>query len=632
MKLKQSSGTLGCAMAVFCIICLMIGAASAAGTPVPYGQGVKNTSAQKGNGIHEYTLSQTLSDQAQMMTISFDALAFMTGDACTDTFLPPGKVADYAGFQYLRDNDKTQMGHNTDFVTRTADNVLVTLNDEQLAQFVALSTEESTLSSPYGYMRFPLTTAFRDLYAGTTPAGSSGLDKAAVMAYSAELYDVDASISIARAKTYAGVINSLNQTQREYLDRMKSGGGLLSYPVVDASAVLKNSGQGNSVAMRTYASEMFSWYAGSVDADVYFCPERQATYFGSFYMKDAPAMGNAGYSISTTLTGDSGEEFLSYLNDAQREKITSLVDIQRADLNEIVATRTAIATELRRPLTGGTIDENLVRTLSARYGALDGEISYYYATHFAEVGKTLTSEQKTKMAALRNLDGYTCEGAYLYSRPISMPQNIPVNFLFGSGTYDATAMAAWLQLQGQLKTVASPAQGSGKTGQGPAAGNVTKKQGGQGASGNNTRQGQNPQGQEHGTTGNTIPAGQERRMPVDEIISRLGQNGYDITGAASAVQSGDREAQKAWLDTFKKNNPGVAEAIESSGTTENPGRKSGSGPSNPGDPSHGPGPGTQKSVIDRWNEWFSNLGKTFFGFLSSDLVIMHEKPQYPEFD
>ena len=25
-----------------------------------------------------------------------------------------------------------------------------------------------------------------------------------------------------------------------------------------------------------------SWYAGSVTADVYFCPERQGTYFGSF--------------------------------------------------------------------------------------------------------------------------------------------------------------------------------------------------------------------------------------------------------------------------------------------------------------------------------------------------------------
>ena len=165
------------------------------------------------------------------------------------------------------------------------------------------------------------------------------------------MYDVDASISIARAKTYASVINSLNQTQRAYLDKMKSE-GMASYPVVDASAVLKNSGQGNSVAMRTYASEMFAWYAGSVTADTYFCPERQATYFGSFYMKDLPGMGNADYSISTTLTGDSGANFLNLLTDTQREKITGLVDLQRSDLNDIVATRQAIATDLRAALAG----------------------------------------------------------------------------------------------------------------------------------------------------------------------------------------------------------------------------------------------------------------------------------------
>ena len=620
MKLIESSRTMGCAMAAFCIICLMIGAVSAASTPGPI---------QGGNGIQPYTISQTISDQAQMMTLSFDALAFMTGDACSDTFLPPGKVADYAGFQYLRDNDKTQMGHNTDFVTRTADNVLITLNDEQLAKFIALSKEESTLSDQYGLMRFPLMIAFRNAFAGTTPSESSGLDKAAVMAYSGKLYDVDASISLDRAKTYASVINSLNSTQRAYLDNMKSG-GLLSYPVVDASEVLKNSGQGNSVAMRTYASEMFAWYAGSVDADVYFCPERQATYFGSFYMKDAPAMGNAGYSISTTLTGDSGETFLSYLTDAQREKITSLVDLQRADLNEIVATRQAIATELRRPLTGGTIDENLVRTLSARYGALDGEISYYYATHFADVEKTLTADQKAKMVALRNLTGYTCNGAYLYSQPISMPQNIPSNFLFGVGTYDATAMTAWLQ--GQQQTVASQAQGTVKTGLGPEAGTRKNPQRGQASLGNTTQpkqgsgQGQNTHGQGPVNAGNTTQTGQERRMPIDAIIAQLGQKGYDVTGAASAVQSDDREAQKAWLDTFKKNNPGVAEAIESSGTTNNPGQKAGTGTSNTNGQPRGQGQTAQKSVVEGLNDWFSNIGKSFFSFLSSDVVITSEKP------
>ena len=51
-----------------------------------------------------------------------------------------------------------------------------------------------------------------------------------------------------------------------------------------------------------FTGDMFSWYAGSIEADVYFCPERQGTYFGSFYMKDAPAMGNPGYTIPSNTT------------------------------------------------------------------------------------------------------------------------------------------------------------------------------------------------------------------------------------------------------------------------------------------------------------------------------------------
>ncbi len=490
------SKKIGLVIAVFCIMALMVAAVSAAGTagapgqqplgpgkqpgtgqgqqqqgtnnnannPVQTQVGTGNGGTNKGPGQGQgpvqgtavnqvYTMEQTLSDQGQQATIAFDALAFLTGQACSDTFLPPGKVADYAGFQYLRDNDVTEMGHNTDFVTRVSDNVLSVLNDDQLVQFIALSKTEAPLSSQHGYMRFPLTKAFRAQLEGTIPTGSTGLDKAAVMAYSAKLYDVDASISLDRAKTYASVIRSLNQTQRAYLDKMASG-GMLSMPEVDASEVLKNSGQDNSVAMRTYASEMFAWYGGDVTSDVYFCPERQATYFGSFYMKDRPAMGNPDYSISTTLTGDSGENFLNALTDTQREKITSLVDLQRADLNEIVAKRTAIATELRTALTGDTIDESLVRSLSARYGELDGEISYNYATHFADVGKTTTSEQKKQMVALRNLANFTCDGAYLYSQPISMPQNVPSDFLFGVGQYDSAKISAWLQ--GLQKTTVGP--------------------------------------------------------------------------------------------------------------------------------------------------------------------------------
>ncbi len=187
------------------------------------------------------------------------------------------------------------------------------------------------------------------------------------------------------------------------------------------------------VAVMTYASEMFSWYAGSVEADVYFCPERHATYFGSFYMKDIPAMGNDNYSISTSLTGDSGEAFLAALTDSQRTLITNLVNQQRQDLNEIVQTRRAISTELRRFMKEDAVDKDKVLSLSRRYGELDGEISYHYATAFAQVAKTLTADQKKTLLRLRNLDAkYTSKGAYLFSGPIVMPEVRNTDFLFGT--------------------------------------------------------------------------------------------------------------------------------------------------------------------------------------------------------
>ena len=49
------------------------------------------------------------------MPIAFDAAAFLTGDLGSDSFFPPGKVADFWGFQYLRDNDPSEMGHAGDF-------------------------------------------------------------------------------------------------------------------------------------------------------------------------------------------------------------------------------------------------------------------------------------------------------------------------------------------------------------------------------------------------------------------------------------------------------------------------------------------------------------------------------------
>jgi hypothetical protein len=184
------------------------------------------------------------------------------------------------------------------------------------------------------------------------------------------------------------------------------------------------------VAMMTYASEFFSWYAGSVESDTYFCPEGHGTYFGSFYMKDAPAVHQKNYSISTALTGDSGEAFLAALNPAQREQITSLIELQRQDLQDIVGTRRAVATELRQFLAGGSASKENVLDLCRHYGELDGELSYCYATHFAEVNKTLTGDQRAELKKLRGIEGFNAKSPFVYADPVESPAIQNTDFLF----------------------------------------------------------------------------------------------------------------------------------------------------------------------------------------------------------
>jgi hypothetical protein len=183
----------------------------------------------------------------------------------------------------------------------------------------------------------------------------------------------------------------------------------------------------------TYAADMFSWYAGSVEADVYFCPERHGTYFGSFYLKDIPAMSDSTYAIPTNLTGDLGETMLKTLNTDQAQLITGLVDIQKPSLQGIVEMRTQISTELRKFLAGGTADKATILSLMEKYGEYDGEIIYNLAVHFTQVSQSLTSDQKAQLLALRKEllgDLMYPSGAYLYSQAIPMPEIPNTDFLF----------------------------------------------------------------------------------------------------------------------------------------------------------------------------------------------------------
>lgn len=376
-----------------------------------------------------YSIEQATSDRAQQNTIAFNGLAFMTGDFCSDTFIPPGKVSDFFGFQYMRDIDRGELGHNTSFLPRIANNLLAVLNDSQKRQLIGLAKEQAPQIRELALKRFPLIKAFRRNMEGDLPKGSTGLDRQAVVAYAAKIFELDGMLAYRRAQVLGNIVKALDTEQKNALSRLKFGDSS-TWPEVGDQVDKRSISHEEHVAVMTYASELFSWYAGSLEADTYFCPERHSTYFGGFYLKDRPAMGNPGYSISTSLTGDGGEKMLELLTPAQSASIVGVVENQRPALKEIVETRRKIASELRLFITGSA-DREKVAALARRYGELDGEAAYLSAAAYAKVYTTLSPAQKAKLMALRNLDGYTCQGAYLYSDNMREPVTVDCDFLLG---------------------------------------------------------------------------------------------------------------------------------------------------------------------------------------------------------
>jgi Spy/CpxP family protein refolding chaperone len=309
--------------------------------------------------------------------------------------------------------------------------MMFVLTPDQKAQLVKLAQSQVDSINQYAYNRFTLMKAFRRLLEGDLPPGAQGLDQAAVEKYSAELYKLDGQISLQRAQVMGGILKNLNQDQRAYLDKIK-GTGMMTWPDLPEQIDKRTMTHDAHVAVMTYAGDLFAWYMGSIEADVYFCPERQGTYFGSFYMKDAPAMGHPDYTIDNRLTGDMGATFITYLTPEQAQKLYGLLATDAPLLAQIVETRRAVATELRKYIAGEPVDTAAVLSLCDKYGQLDGDIVHGYATAFAQVGQSLSAQQRTRATALRRQTGdYTPQGAFLYSTPIQMPTIPSTDFLFG---------------------------------------------------------------------------------------------------------------------------------------------------------------------------------------------------------
>jgi len=376
----------------------------------------------------QYSIEQATSERAQLHTIAFNGLAFLTGSFGADCFFPPGKVADYFGFQYMRDIDKNEMGHNTDFLTRIANNFIHILNDNQLDQLKELANKQAPVYDEFANQRMILIKAFCNELEGQIPSGKKELSKENVIKFCAKIYELDAELSYNRALVVGHIINSFSELQKKDIAKLNFDNSS-TWSDLPETIDKKSMTHRAHVCVMTYASELFSWYAGSVKADVYFCPERHGTYFGGFYLKDFPAMGNHNYKISTKLTGDKGNDFLNILSNEQGDCLKQIVQTQEPLLKEIIQLRTDISNELRKAMKNEIPDKEKIFSLIKRYGEIDGELSYNYAICFTKISKTLTSEQKKKLIELRDLKVLP-KGVYLFSDPIDIPENINTGFLY----------------------------------------------------------------------------------------------------------------------------------------------------------------------------------------------------------
>ena len=383
-------------------------------------------------GPQSYNIAQALSDQAQLGTISFEGLAFLTGGFGAATFIPPGKVGDYFGFQYMRDIDLAGMGHNPLFLNRIAANVLNILSSDQKALFLTEAAAEAPQYYTVALRRFPLIQAFYNQLNAQYPTASTGLNQASVIAYGGTDFVNENTLAYERAAAYGKVAASLTTSQKAALAKLQFG-NFNSWAALDIANYMPPAGTAPlaAAAYMTLASEFFSWYAGSVTADTYFCPERHGTYFGGFYLKDAPVVGQTNYNISTALTGDLGAAFMNVLTTQQQATITAILSAQRTSLSQIVTIRQAISTELRKFLSGGTADKATILALGQQYGQLDGKLAYMYSTAFTTVAKTLSADQTTALAKLRASAGvYTAAAAYIYADALTAVPSFDSSILF----------------------------------------------------------------------------------------------------------------------------------------------------------------------------------------------------------
>jgi hypothetical protein len=120
------------------------------------------------------------------------------------------------------------------------------------------------------------------------------------------------------------------------------------------------------------------------------------------------------------------------LDSNQSAEIKKIYAMNAAALEGIVKCRELISNELRKAISGESVNKDSIMSWSAKYGEYDGTYIHDMVNQFVIVGRTLTDEQKQSLVVLRDLANYPCKDGtvFMYSSEIKEPQIGSTDFLF----------------------------------------------------------------------------------------------------------------------------------------------------------------------------------------------------------
>ena len=248
----------------------------------------------------------TLESRPEQNTFGYAGLAWLTDNLCSDSFLPPGKIGEFMGFQFIRDSEPNGLGHNSQFSDYISQYIFTKLTDGQLALLASLANDPSHLNTTKFVLtsRADMSNSLRKLLLSSDKLSYLNLD--AVAKVYGEIQQSNGLIILERAKKIGSIIRDMSQTLKAEIkeffspfllntsnlssikDESRQRFKVLGIPPGINTTLWNGLPWRDDSLMVTLGNQLMAWLTD--DVGVYFAPEVSSCFaFSLVYFLCAPS-------------------------------------------------------------------------------------------------------------------------------------------------------------------------------------------------------------------------------------------------------------------------------------------------------------------------------------------------------